>query len=330
MTWKRLSLAAGLWLALASLGAAAEGERWIFYENFDSSSFTLPANWVVQNDNKDTQTWQMQLFGGARGGPAVRYLSHSINMADDWLFSPLLALAPQTSYTLHFKRRVTASTRPHQMRVWLAASQTAASAATEILALPDITDAAMKQSSATFQVAAAGSFSVGFHERSDPNRLALYLDDVILARPATDLRAYLQLDKVFYDHSNTYASTESIRSLVYVKNVSNGPVKANGLLSLGHEGDPQVVLSFRVTGPDGQPVPFEMRYRLTLPDVDDFEVLAPGKAVRKYYDLSRGAFDFSAPGTYTVQAVYRNIHQLPDGSAWLGQLVSDPVELEIK
>jgi hypothetical protein len=322
-------LIVGFWLGASAAGAAGQGERYVFYEDFEGGG--LPPGWTVLNDNGDSSTWEARDVGGARNSPAPRYLANPSRVADDWLFSSAIALAPATTHTLHFHYRVTSPAAAHRLAVSLGSGASPASMTLPLVSLPSITNDAIRETSATFRPPAGPSnWYLGFHCTSDPNRLALYVDDVIVGRPETDLAIGFQLDKIFYDHTNVYTSTETMRSLTYVENRSSGPLTVNGFLSVGHESNPQVILSFHVVGPGGLPVPFKMRYKLPIPGTGDFQTLAPGGAVRKYYNLNNGALDFTSTGTYTIQAIYRNIHPIPGGGdPWRGQLVSDPVALRI-
>jgi len=326
-----VSLSAGWLVILLTSALMAQGEKYVFLENFDGASPpALPVGWTMLNANADSQTWETVNFGGARGGPCVRYLSHPANTADDWFFTPAIALAASTQYTLSFESRVTSPANPHHLSVWVGTSPTTAAMTTQILDRPSLSNREMATTTGTLTTGAAGSYSIGFHCTSNPNQLALYVDNVVLSVPATDLQIRFQLDKAFYQAgANTFSSTEPIKCLVYVKNVTTSPLTVNSLLSLGHDGDPEVVLSFLATAPGGAPLEFRQRYRLPLPAPADIKALQPGEAAYKYYDLKGGAFNFTTTGTYTIRAVYKNLNKSAGPPVWLGRLVSDPVQIRI-
>jgi hypothetical protein len=145
----------------------------------------------------------------------------------------------------------------------------------------------------------------------------------------TDLQVRLQLDKAFFDGTNVYSSGESIRCLVLVENTGAADVDVNGSLVLGHEADPDYTLSFRVTGPDGLPVEPRTRFEEFAPEDEDFVTLAQDDVAFKYFNFNNETFSFATPGTYSIQAIYKNLFVDSPPGAWLGELASDPVVLQI-
>jgi hypothetical protein len=291
--------------------AAASGEKYLLFENFEEiKPPDWPSGWTIANDNGDNKQWESWSFGGSRGGQCLRYLSHSTNAANDWLFSPAISLNSGTEYTLDFKTRVTPSLLPHKLSTWIGTAPTTDSMTTQLFSRENITNAETQETSGTFTVTSTGSYYIGFKCYSNANNLALFVDDVLISHPATDLEAHVQMVKAIYTPgSSSYAPDEEIKCLAYVKNVGASTLTVNGLLTGGHESDPDAVLYFTITGPTGAAIPFEAKYKAAAPRAEDFKSLQPGEAVYKIYDLNSGAFDFTASGAYTIRAIYKNYYK---------------------
>jgi hypothetical protein len=249
--------------------------------------------------------------------------------AADFLFSPPVNLISGMNYELKYKDRVTTDMLPHILEVWLGQGAKATSMTLTIIPMYTVDHSDVRETTGTFTVPTTGLYNLGFLCESPPGTAAVFVDDVTIARPEPNLQLTLQLSKVFYQGSNTYAPDEAIDCLVYAKNNGPGTLTVNNQLSVGHSTYPPAVLSFIVTGPNG-PVPFQAKLKLPNPEEDNFEEIATGESVHKYYNLNTEVFDFSQPGTYTIKAVYRNLHKNPTFPVWLGEIVSNTVTLTIQ
>jgi hypothetical protein len=88
-------------------------------------------------------------------------------------------------------------------------------------------------------------------------------------------------------------------------------------------------VSFVVTGPAGVALPFEARVNAGLLKSKHFAGLAVGETVVREYAIESFCV-LSQPGRYTLQALYQNQDDPPDGRvAWEGELWSNVVAFEI-
>jgi len=90
------------------------------------------------------------------------------------------------------------------------------------------------------------------------------------------------------------------------------------------------VLAFRVEGPDGLLREANRKYKMALAGATDLKTLAPGEAVYKIYSLDAGGFDLTAPGPYTLTAVYENVQAPGNAAVFLGELIADPIIFTIQ
>ncbi len=327
---KRCLSGAGLGLLIIALAApfSIANERFTLWEDFGGEFATLPPSWVVDDVNSDGHAWTPWDFGGARGGCGLRHFTSSVQPADDWVFTGALNLTPAEACTLYFKTRVTSAGQPHKLAVWIGQTQNPAGMTTMLFSDQTLAFETPQDMALPFSVGSPGTYYVGFHCTSDPGMLALFLDQVGLAVPEPDLMATLQLDREIYDGSTIYAPGDPVKGMVLVANMGPSPVTINSKLTVGHEPDPNAVLSYLVNGPSGE-VPFVMKVKPVEPEPGDFVTLNTGDRVHKYYDLSLG-FDFTAPGDYFIEAVYWNPYPDGGGTAWIGRLVSTPAMITVE
>lgn len=328
---RTLAVVVGLFaLAFFALPLRAENRQFLLYEDFtDFLTAAIPADWAVEDANTDGFTWEAVDWGGVRGAPAARYLSNPGEAANDWLIAPPLPLESGVDYTVSFHARVTDSTQPHALQVVVGTSPTEGDL---VLDLPAISDTNATLHEATFTVDATGDYHVQFHVVTPEDRLALYINRIVVSEPEEDLEVALQLDADMYeaDDPNVFAAGDEIPLLVFVRNDGADPVILNGRFDVADENDISAVLGYRIIGPDSEQVAFEGRIAKPFRQPADFEETAPGEFVFKFDNLNAGFFDFSAPGDYTVQAVYTNIHLPETGTAWRGVLVSEPSTFTIE
>lgn len=313
-------------ITITSASAIAAGAGYLLYEELEAG---LPVGWDVQDANGDGLTWQPFVTGGARGSASLRYVAGPGAPADDWIWSPVLQVVPGQQYTLRFRYRVTSANHAHSLEVHSVMGTKPASPGEVIFSDPKITNQGTLEASVTF-TAIGREHRIGFWCQSEADRHAIFIDRVIVQEDTGDLEAQAFLIKQVQTGSDSYTSKEPMDILVTVANRSGRQIVANGRLTVGHEQNPQAVLAFRVIGPDGLERSFKARYKRTLATESDFDTLAPGDSIFKVYDLNGGAYDLSLPGAYTITAVYENVQSNAGGSAWLGELVADPIKLIVQ
>ncbi len=316
--------------AFLSSSLRAENRQFLLYEDFtDFLTAAIPPDWAVEDANADGYTWEAVEWGGVRGGPAARYFSNPDAAADDWLIPPALPLESGVDYTVDLHARVTDSDKPHLLQIVVGTSP---GTGDTVLDLPPIASTTPTRYTDNLSGVVPGEYYVQFRTVTPADRLALYLSRIIVSEPEENLEVVLQLDADVYepDDPNVFAAGDEIPLLVFVRNNGPDPVTLNGRLDVADENDISAVLAYRITGPDGSLVPFEGRIAAPLRRPRDFKETPSGEFVFKFDNLNAGFFDLSAPGDYSVQAVYTNIHQPETGTAWRGVLVSEPSTFTIE
>ncbi len=326
-----------IYAALSIVPPARAGQmRFLLYEDFDAGfAAAWPAGWTFADANGGA-SWAPRLLGGMPGDGCVRYLADAVLGANDWFFTPAVSLEAGIGYTIEFHARVTSASSPHALSVWIGSAPNPAAMSPRLLLLSPLADTVYQPHSAGFSVASSADYYFGFRcVTGAPNSLALYVDGVTISRPENDLELILQLDKAFYGGGGgggavpAYAEGEAKPCLTILKNNGAAPATVNSLFSIGHETDPNVALSFVIVGPGGGRIPFQGRVRLGVPADSDFADLPPGASTYKNFDLNLGGYDFSAPGQYSIQAIYKNIYSHSAGKAWKGRLESAALAFQI-
>ncbi|HPB31150.1 MAG TPA: choice-of-anchor J domain-containing protein [Candidatus Sumerlaeota bacterium] len=330
MRRKIFPLIGALLLALVAAAVGADNAAHVFREDFEQiTPPALPAGWLVVDQNGDGTMWTTREDGGDRGGNCARVLAPTVNPSDDWLFTSALNLETGKTYTLSFITRMTSAALPHNLEVRIGAAQSAAGMTATILPLTPFNNDQLVETSAGFTVASTGTWYIGFHCASLPGTLGFHLDTVCVSKAEPDLKVVLQMDKMFYDSSSTYSAGESMGCLIWVENNGTAPVKVNSLTCFGFETDPAFNFSLRITDPDALPLESTARFEEGVPAESDFITLAQDEMFHKFYDLNNAAWPFTKTGSYTIQAVYKNVFPSAAGDAWLGTLVSDPVVITV-
>src|SRR6185503_15905038 len=88
-------------------------------------------------------------------------------------------------------------------------------------------------------------------------------------------------------------------------------------------------VAFVVTDPAGSALEFNAWVNVGLPKARDFRDLAAGEIIVREYAIDQ-FYALAGPGRYTVQAVYQNQSDPPDGrAAWQGELRSNLIAFEV-
>lgn len=324
-------LLAGLAVFLLTLPIHAGGYRYLFFENFDDNSAPAwPAGWAIEDTNGGGVTWHTRDVAGFQGSACVRYLSETAPIAaNDWVFTPFVNLTSGVEYTLSFKTRVTGSTT-HKMDVWYGTAQNSTSMVNSVISLPAITNLDAEETSSTLTPSSSTVYSIGFNCASNPFMGALFLDDVGVSIPETELQVQLVMQKEALTGTNSYSSSEEKKGHIILNNNGTTDLLVNELFSIGDTNDPHSALSFIVKDPGGFVVSYLAKNRMGIPKDSDFTTLTPGDFANKYFDLNNGGFDFSQIGIYTIQVEYENLYPSSSGTPWRGKIISDPVNIQIQ
>ena len=155
-----------------------------YTENFDATAAgDVPCGATIVNANNDGETWTVTASPFSRSGAnALRYSYVSANGADDWFFTPALALTAGQQFNVSFWYRLTDPLYPEGMEVKYGTAPTvAAMTSAPIFSNASIGDTAYTMGSGRI-TAAAGTYYVGFHCISAADQFRLYLDDITVER----------------------------------------------------------------------------------------------------------------------------------------------------
>lgn len=164
-------------------------------------------------------------------------------------------------------------------------------------------------------------------------RIALILTVFLLSnRPAAALTGKGLELTVSFD-KNEYKQSDQIYVTFRLKNNTAKPVWVNKRFYLNSKESAkkyrEVCLS--VISPSGIELPCNMSLEPGLPRADYFILLKPGEEVSVDRQQNiKHCFDFSAPGTYRITAVYQNIYGKEIGlDVFMDKIESKPVTIKV-
>lgn len=151
-----------------------------YAETFTPADFV---GWSVENVNEDGRFWNFieQEAFGHNDNSAFVYLYSATSSADDYLYSTCINLVADSTYRLKFWHRVgvdQGTAYPEKMKVMIGEAQEASAMTETIVDLGQFDNGDYMLSSTSFEVAADGTYYLGFHAYSDANQFYIALDDV--------------------------------------------------------------------------------------------------------------------------------------------------------
>ncbi|WP_324672936.1 T9SS-dependent choice-of-anchor J family protein [Hymenobacter sp. GOD-10R] len=162
-----------------------------YLENFDAVAVnTLPCGITVADINADARTWAVTADATGSAPNAMRYTYSSNNPADDWFFTPPIAMQAGRRYQLQFRYRAQSATFPEGLEVKFGATTTPAGQTTTIFSNTNIinsTYVTATSGQAAGQVApivapTSGNYYIGFHAISAVDQFYLWVDDVSISQ----------------------------------------------------------------------------------------------------------------------------------------------------
>jgi hypothetical protein len=162
-----------------------------YLENFDGVAVnTLPCGITVLDANTDARTWAVTADATGSAPNAMRYTYSSNNPADDWFFTPPVAVQAGRRYQLQFKYRAQSAVFPEGLEVTFGATATPAGQTTTLFRNTNIINATYVTATpgqAAGQVApivapTSGNYYIGFHAISSVDQFYLWVDDVSISQ----------------------------------------------------------------------------------------------------------------------------------------------------
>lgn len=133
----------------------------------------------------------------------------------------------------------------------------------------------------------------------------------------------------------TFKQSEKVRLAVRLVNRGDMALWFNRRLLLNGRSAPPMLreIWMEVTGPAGAPLSFRSKVTAMFPVPENYALLKPGDVYTRELPVS-SAFDFSAPGKYSVIAHYKDGNGTPPpppaGAEYLAdEVVSNQLEIEV-
>ena len=148
-------------------------------ETFDNEAdFNL---FTVIDANGDGKTWSYSSSYDGQTYAKSTYNSKEAN--DDWLITPPLHFTPGRLYTVTFKVENYGSTYANSLEVKYGKGATAADMTNTLMETYTPSET-WEKFSFDINPDADGNFYIGFHDNSDPDKLALYIDSIVVEKGA--------------------------------------------------------------------------------------------------------------------------------------------------
>jgi hypothetical protein len=153
----------------------------VYSQNFDAvTAPTLPPCWSQEDANADGYYWKTYA-SNYRSAPNCVYIAYNSSLAmDDWLFSPRLNLASDTTYLIEYWYRSygPSSYGADCVEVKIGTAPNSGSMTTTLRTPMQLLSDTYQQDVLQFQPPSTGQYVVGWHGISHPNAWYIYLDDI--------------------------------------------------------------------------------------------------------------------------------------------------------
>ncbi len=146
----------------------------------------LPVGWSIEDANQDNVSWlylnypiEGTDFGhGDVSAYLYQYNTDAITSGDDYLYSTCIDFEANKTYELSFWYRVMDGQYPEKLNVFIGDAPNKEAMTQQIIDLGTFSNTNYENSEAKFQVPADGTYYIGFHANSDPDKFILLVDDV--------------------------------------------------------------------------------------------------------------------------------------------------------
>jgi len=129
---------------------------------------------------------------------------------------------------------------------------------------------------------------------------------------------------------SAYRAPAQPRATIRLANAGDAAVIVNKRFALNYSdaASYECEIKLMIHTSAGDELPFAARVNIGDPADRHFTELAPGQSLAREYALER-TYDVSAPGRYTIQALYQNQTDPSIGPAWKGELMSNTIAFEV-
>jgi len=144
----------------------------------------LRNGWALFNENDDAICWEYQTAAGNTNA-VMRY--NAFMAMDDWLISPALDLKAGISYTISYNYKCQDGDYPENMALAIGNMQNPLAMTTGLADHAGFVNTAYNSNSVAFSPAMDGLYFLGFHAYSPANSWAIYLDQIRVFSPQTQV-----------------------------------------------------------------------------------------------------------------------------------------------
>lgn len=179
---------------------------------FESS--TEYENYVIENLNEDTHTWQFLSSGGNENPGCVRYDYNDFEAANDWLITKCIYLENGYIYKLSFWSKIEDASWPEKLEVSIGSTQTSGGMEIQLADYPSLTNSSFELKEITFPIPSDGYYYFGFRCYSDAQMFNLYIDDISVTVDAIN-----KTSGTFTD--NFFVFPNPARNHIKIQNINN-------------------------------------------------------------------------------------------------------------
>ncbi len=143
------------------------------------------SNWKIENLNNDASLWIIDEYSDLAhsGDWFAIYEYNPTENANDWLITTCIDLEENTTYDLSFWYVVgewQGTVFTEKMKVAFGTEPTPSALTNVIVDLPNMDNITYQQNISQFTVPATGTYYIGFHAYSDPDKFYIALDDIMI------------------------------------------------------------------------------------------------------------------------------------------------------
>lgn len=325
-----LVLVGGLLLLAAMPCLAAHGSRSLLHETFETASPTAPpTGWLVSNPGGDAARWETRAVGGVPWGVhCARFRVGPVQPADDWLISSSVWLQTGVPCTVRYRIRASNPPGPLSLEILAGPAQSPVGMVHVVTPLHPVGFTDYVEETGSFVPTASGAYFLGVHVVGPPGAGRLDLDDLDASVPETMLRLSLGMSRELDQLPLVFGANDTLEACVAIENTGPGSPVINQRLAIGRWPS-TAELDFEIVGPTGRLPVLNLFEKLGALRSSHFAALAPLQLSGKTVNLWSW-YPIDSPGTYVVEARYRNYSDPAGLGAWKGELVSDPVTIIIQ
>jgi hypothetical protein len=258
----------------------------------------------------------------------MRYISDPVQPANDWFFTSAVNLAGGVPCNVTYMVRTSSSGAPLNLEILAGTAPTPGGMTYVMLGLHQVDWESYTEETGSFVPGMPGAYYIGVHVTGPPAMGRLYIDEVDITIPETDLKISVGMSRELDLVPLVFSPNDTMEACVYIKNMGTGSPVINKRFSVGRQPS-DTELDFYVIGPTGRLPIINMFAKMGELKAAHFAALPPDSVAGKTLNLW-GWYQLDVPGNYAIEVHYRNYSDPGGLGAWKGELVSDPITITIQ